>query len=48
VSNGVVNNYGEGEAMVQSPYLFSPQYLLDQYVWRNQTNSVAKKCGCNN
>ncbi len=48
VSNGVVNNYGEGEAIVQSPYLFSPQYLLDLAVWRSQANSVAKKCGCNN
>lgn len=48
VSNGVVRNYGEGEAIVQSPFLFSPQFLLDQYVWRKQTNSVAKKCGCNN
>ena len=48
VSNGVVNNYGEGEAIVQSPYLFSPQYLLYLAVWRSQTNSVAKKCGCNN
>jgi hypothetical protein len=46
VSNGVVHNYGEGEALVQSPLLFSPQFLLDQYVWRKQTNSVAKKCGC--
>jgi len=48
VSNGVVRNYGEGEAILQSPWLFSPQFLLDQYVWRKQTNSVAKKCGCNN
>jgi hypothetical protein len=48
VSNGVVHNYGEGEAVVQSPFLFSPQFLLDQYVWRSQTNDVAKKCGCNN
>jgi hypothetical protein len=47
VSNGVVHNYGEGEAVVQSPWVFSPQFLLDQYVWRKQTNSVAKKCGCN-
>ena len=49
VSNGVVNNYGEGLALIQSPLLFSPvvNYFLDQYVWRKQTNSVAKKCGCN-
>jgi RHS repeat-associated protein len=48
VSNGIVNNYGEGEALVQSPLLFSPQFLLDQYIWRTQTNGVAKKCGCHN
>jgi len=48
VSNGVVHNYGEGEALVQSPLFFSPQFLLDQYVWRTQTNNVAKKCGCGN
>ncbi|HXJ42892.1 MAG TPA: hypothetical protein VNH18_26660, partial [Bryobacteraceae bacterium] len=48
VSNDVVYNFGEGEAIVQSPLLFSRQFLLDQYVWRRQTNSVAKKCGCNN
>ena len=48
VIDGVVHNYGEGEAIVQSPWLFSPQFLLDQYVWRTQTNDVAKKCGCNN
>lgn len=49
VSNGVVNNYGEGLALSQSPLLFSPElnFLLDQYVWRSQTNSAAKKCGCN-
>jgi len=46
VSNGVVNNYGEGLAPLQSPLLFSPQYLLDQYVWGSQTNSVSKNCGC--
>jgi hypothetical protein len=48
VSNGMVRNYGEGEAIVQSPWLFSPQYLLDLIVWGRQTNIIAKKCGCNN
>jgi RHS repeat-associated protein len=49
VSNGVVNNYGEGLALAQSPLLFSPEvnFLLDQFVWRSQTNSAAKQCGCN-
>lgn len=48
VSNGVVNNYGEGLALTQSPLLFSPElnYLLDQYVWRSQTNQAVKRCGC--
>ena len=49
VSNGVVNNYSEGMAIVQSPLLLSPEvnFLLDQYVWRSQTNKAAKQCGCN-
>jgi hypothetical protein len=46
VSHGVVHNYGEGQALVQSPLFFSPQFVLDQLVWRPQTNRLAKKCGC--
>ncbi len=47
VSNGVVHNYGEGEALVQSPLVFSPQFLIDQFVWQTQTRQAAKNCGCN-
>jgi hypothetical protein len=49
VSNGVVNNYGEGLALVQSPLAigYLGGFVTDQYVWRTQTNSVAKTCGCN-
>lgn len=49
VSNEVVQNYGEGLSLIQSSLVFSPvvNFLLDQYVWRSQTNSAAKKCGCN-
>lgn len=46
VSRGVVNNYGEGLAPWQSPLMFSPQFLFDQLVWRTQTNSLSKSCGC--
>jgi hypothetical protein len=48
VSNGVVRNYGEGLALVQSPLLFNPllNFLADQYVWKTQTSNAAKKCGC--
>jgi len=48
VSNGGVHIYGEGLALVQSPLLFSPEvnFLLDQCVWRSQTNGAAERCGC--
>jgi hypothetical protein len=48
VSNGVVQNYGEGLSLIQSPLVFSPEvnFLLDQYVWGSQTTSAAKTCGC--
>jgi hypothetical protein len=50
VSNGVVSNYGEGLAWTQNPLTgagYLGEFLLNQYVWRSQTNAAAKKCGCN-